>query len=877
MCSLKENVLILIIFFILAFSLFARDIEITVLDMDLDIPLGGAVIRSWDGNEYSCNEEGIAIIKAPDDRQVVIQAAYPGYETGRITITVTENFYTAALRLSGIMENRELVIEASRPGSGQNRPGRSIAISGREMTQTAEIGIIEDVMSSIKLLPGVGYTGFFNAQPSIRGGDPADMRASLDGYYIFNPYHWGGGYSIFDPRMVNSAQLSHGVYSSRYGHSISGLLEITAKKPSPSQTQFELGLNTSFTGFNLSIPFAGNGGILFMGRITYYGPVLALAKELGKTIEILSIVNTVRVAPYIGSATITGNYRFTDTLEFSATGFWGTDGVGASFENSNDTPELKSVSSMDADWANYQGFINTALLWNPRSDMLFNFTIGTGYENSLLDAYMPFLIRDKPFTKTDANAWYFSYIENTPNFDPEYDFETETFYYQSNLMFNVQGRIDYDWELGKGFLIAAGLQEMFTLYKSKGNQQINIEKYFRSFDNITQQLILSDMDLGINITDPFLDHLIVSVPLKYDPDADNKLFTTSAYTLVEYNPPAGWFKGEFGLRIDHYYLLGKGLSLSSKPAFSPRLNLDFKVFQGNGFFQSIELSAGTGLFSSMNNNIFIAEEEYNISEIKPNRGWTSVIGARFEFLYGINFNIEGYYKYIYDRMYIPISAGLDDKDVRPQFNGEGRAWGFDLLLQKIQSRYWDGWLSYSFNWVKYRDPDAGKADMGYSGGVRGDDWYFPSYHRYHNFNLIFNFKPAPNINIYTRFGFASGVQLSQRITDTPESYPVYMYYPDNLTENKFIEIYYWPSVRDEKNRTTYSLPMDMKFSIFGSNKTGKTRYEMYMAVENILALIYTSQGNTSFNRYTGQVDKGSTTASYEMPIPIPSFGLKLCY
>jgi len=118
---------------------------------------------------------------------------------------------------------------------------------------------------------------------------------------------------------------------------------------------------------------------------------------------------------------------------------------------------------------------------------------------------------------------------------------------------------------------------------------------------------------------------------------------------------------------------------------------------------------------------------------------------------------------------------------------------------------------------------------------------------------------------------------SIRTTDAPISYPVYVYDPDHPENNKFIEVYYWPSRRDEKNRTTPSLPMDMKLSIFGSNKNVKTRYEVYMAVENILALIYNSQGNTSFNRYTGQIDEGNTTASYEMPIPIPSFGVKLSY
>jgi hypothetical protein len=70
--------------------------------------------------------------------------------------------------------------------------------------------------------------------------------------------------------------------------------------------------------------------------------------------------------------------------------------------------------------------------------------------------------------------------------------------------------------------------------------------------------------------------------------------------------------------------------------------------------------------------------------------------------------------------------------------------------------------------------------------------------------------------------------------------------------------------------------MDLKFSYFFKNKTGKTRYEMFWAVENILGLVYTAKGNPVFNPYTGKVDTVNTT-SPDMPVPIPSFGFKISF
>ncbi|MDR0456256.1 MAG: TonB-dependent receptor plug domain-containing protein [Treponema sp.] len=862
------------------FPVFARDVEILLEDTELGLPLEGAVIRSWDGTQYICNEKGKALVFVPDDRRVVVQAAYPGYENGRLVITPETDTYTLGLRLSSVMQGKELVVEAAQPGTSETKTGRSVALSGREIAQTAEIGIIEDVMNSVKLLPGVGYAGLFNNHPSIRGGDPGDMSASLDGFYIMNPYYWGGGFSIFDPRMVQSAQLSHGVFSTRYGHTISGLLDVTSKKPSPAETEFELGAGTSAASFNLSIPFTGKGGILFMGRVTYYDPVIWLAQQLAKTNEALKPVNAIRTAPYIRSGTVTGNYRFWDNLELQATGFWGMDGVEVKYENSYRSRESSSDSHIQLDYTNYQGFITSALAWNPRNDMLLKLTAGIGFTEAVMDGEMQDIIYKKSFVKTDENNGYYDYLKDYSSiFKDSYDTKDNSLINETDKEFNVQGRIDYDWEPRDGLLFAAGIQERFSRYSAIGAQKISAAMPLSAFDDDDRNKLLDSM----GITDPamrifFADYMRVRFPVEYNPHAENRMFTTSGYGLAEYRTPGSRFNAELGLRVDHFYLIGKDdFSLPSKPVLNPRLNMDFNVFKDWWILQSFDISAGTGLFSSINTAVSIAEKKYNLNEIKPNRSWTSVAGVKLALPEGLNFNIEGYYKYIFDRTYIPIQFSIDEIDIQPQLDGEGRVWGIDLMLQKLQSRFWDGWLSYSFSWAKYRDPHSGYSNMGISGGTDGNDWYFPSYHRFHNLNLVLNVKPTPRINIYTRFGLASGAQLSKRIGDKPISYPVYVYPDDPSEDGYFTERYYWPSVRDENNRTTPSLPMDIKFSVFGKNNKGRARYELYFAVENVLSLLYTSEGNTSFNPNTGKVDNGGNSASYEIPIPIPSFGIKYSY
>ena len=860
--SFKQKLLAMAFLLVLP-RLFARDVEILVEDSDLELPLEGAVVRSWDGKEYVCDEDGKVRITAPDDRTVLVQGAYPGYESGRLLITTGTGAFTLGLRLAGVMEGRELVIEAARPGTGETRTGRSVAVSEREIAQTGEIGAIEDVMTTIKLLPGVGYAGMFNALPSIRGGEPGDMSATLDGYYINNPYHWGGGFSIFDPRMVQSAQLSHGVFTSRYGHTVSGLLEVRSKKPSSTETEFELSQNTSATNFNLSLPF-GKGGIMFMGRVTYYDLVVAVAKEMAKTNSELAVINSVRVAPYIRSGTIALNYRFFDDLELQSTAFWGMDGVGVSYLTGPSTSGgLRTRTEMLFDYTNYQGFLTGGLLWNPRNDMLLKTTLGAGYHEAKVDADIDYQV-----------GKYFSnnFISAFPGLTSGgyYTFSANDLIKENAATISAQGRIDYDWELGEGIRFAAGAEEMFNNFIDTGDFTIHLETPFSRLSPADQQKI--ENQLGSSF--PYYDVLGVIYPAVYNTRADNKLFSTSAYSLMEYDNPDSRFGAEMGLRLDHFFIQGDGFSAGTVPVLNPRFNLDFNAYSGTGILRSLDLSAGTGLFSSVNDIVAMADERYNLDGSKPGRAWTTVLGTKANFSGGFSFNIEGYYKYIYDRAYVPIQAGFGGLQPTPYTDGEGRIWGFDLMLQKAQSRYWDGWISYSYNWAKYRDPHGGNSGNGASGGTRGDGWYFPSYHRFHNLNLVLNIKPVPRINIYTRFGVASGVQLP-RVIGPIVSYPAYVRVDD--TSGFIIEKYRRATRLDENNRTTPSLPLDIKFSILGNNEKGKSRYEVYVAVENILALLYNAKGNTSFNAYTGTEDTGSNSASYELPIPVPSFGFKYSY
>jgi hypothetical protein len=860
----------LVFFALFAPGLHARDVLVTVEDVDLGIPLEGALVLSWDGETFECDQEGKVSLPAPEERQVVIRVSYPGYENGRLVIAPGIDSYTLGLRLGSIMESRELVVEAQKPGTSETKSGRSVGISGRDLSRNAEIGVLEDVMTSVKLLPGVGYSGSFNAMPSIRGGFPGDLTAVFDGFYIERPYHWGGVTSIFDPKMVRSARLSHGVFSSRYGHTISGLLEVSSRQASSEDVEIDIGISTSATSMDLSHPLGKNGGIMLMGKVTYWDPFVWTAKHFVEDVRYIT------TAPYIRSGAVNAWYRFSPNLQWTLSGFFGSDGIGVLYDNDEGAEANIEANSVELGfrWNNRLGFLTTGLQWNPNTDMVVKAVAGTGILRADLDGN---IVNDITVAYPGDFSFRYPGLTSSPN----YRLYQDQYLHSSEALINHQGRLDFDWDLGSGFLWALGAQELYSQWTMDERFFFFVEQKWPLLPDPSP----SPLPIGAvpGYTGPAVDGYI-GFPFDYALNVRNQGFMSSGYTLLEYQSPEKRFGAELGLRLDHLYFVGRDFTIMSRPVLNPRINLDFAVLEDSGAVDALSLTLGTGLFSSMNSVLSYMEKRSGIDdyEMKLNRSWTSIAGTKIDFTDGLTLTFETYYKYIFDRAYMFAKVDPVTQEAVYKFDGIGRVWGFDLMLQKFTSRWWDGWISYSFNYARYKNPgrsteEDSSDDEDTEGSSAGNGWFFPSFHRFHTLNLVANLKPVKHFNIATRLSFASGVPESG--TGDISVYPV-LYYPDGVggaASPYIISKYKRPSVYSDTLRTTFSLPLDVKFSFFTFDKKGKVQSEIYFAIENLLALVYTAKKNSSFNPYTGEENEGSDTASYEMPIPMPSFGFKWSY
>lgn len=105
---------------------------------------------------------------------------------------------------------------------------QTAGVTVREISQ-AELRLVPglaeaDPIRAVEVLPGVVSTSDFTASFNVRGGSADQNLILLDGVPIFNPFHLGGIFSVFNADMVGRVELSSGGFPAEHGGRVSSLL-----------------------------------------------------------------------------------------------------------------------------------------------------------------------------------------------------------------------------------------------------------------------------------------------------------------------------------------------------------------------------------------------------------------------------------------------------------------------------------------------------------------------------------------------------------------------------------------------------------------------------------------------------------------------------
>src|SRR5256885_6802297 len=93
----------------------------------------------------------------------------------------------------------------------ETRPNVStLSVSARDLGSAPRFFAEADVLRSLQLMPGVEARNDYTAGMNVRGGEADQNLVLLDGYPVYNPFHFGGLFGTFIDPAVGRVDMHTG-------------------------------------------------------------------------------------------------------------------------------------------------------------------------------------------------------------------------------------------------------------------------------------------------------------------------------------------------------------------------------------------------------------------------------------------------------------------------------------------------------------------------------------------------------------------------------------------------------------------------------------------------------------------------------------------
>ncbi len=181
---------------------------------------------------------------------------------------------------------------------------------------------------------------------------------------------------------------------------------------------------------------------------------------------------------------------------------------------------------------------------------------------------------------------------------------------------------------------------------------------------------------------------------------------------------------------------------------SPRINMKYDL----GYPGTI--SAGWGIYREFPMNILQTAQGFGNPNLGSQEAIHYVLGWERKLLADHVVRIEGYYKHMDELIVNPdneedlIQAVADGKPF--QNAGNGYAYGLELFWQKRPSKWFDGWLSYSYGYTRRHNPLNNTELTG------NPKWYYPRQDQRHTLCAVMNFDLGRKWMLSAKYQYHTG-------------------------------------------------------------------------------------------------------------------------
>ncbi len=226
----------------------------------------------------STNTSGYYSITNIDSGTYTLVTSYIGYQqfSGEVTLAEGENLrLDIQLKPEGY-QLEEVIVESEAEKKEQKNIG--VTQVQTELIKKVPSVFQADVFRSIQLLPGVKASSDFSSGLYIRGGSPDQTLILLDRTTVYNPTHFFGFFSTFNPDAVKDIRLYKGGYPAKYGGRLGSVLTIFNKDGNRNEFAGSATLGLLASRLFVEGPYS-KGSYMFAVRRSTLEPLLAALRS----------------------------------------------------------------------------------------------------------------------------------------------------------------------------------------------------------------------------------------------------------------------------------------------------------------------------------------------------------------------------------------------------------------------------------------------------------------------------------------------------------------------------------------------------------------------------------------------------------------------
>jgi len=400
------------------------------------------------------NNKGYYTLRDLSPGTHTIVFSYLGYQTRteEVTLAAGETRRLDVELMPSDLQTGEVVVTGQQNDASEQQIGVD-KLPAAAITQLPSV-LTPDVFRSLALLPGVTTASDYSSNLYIRGGGPAQTLIQLDRTSVYNPTHFFGFFSTFNPDAIKDVQLYKGTYPAEYGGRLGSVVDIYNKDGNRRETTGGLTLGTLATKGYIEGPYGTRSDGRPMGSYM----VAVRRSTLEPLLATLDDVDGLPETFYFYDVNAKVNFDASSTDKFSLAGYGGQDQLFLTGGGGQEFDVDYGNRTLSAEWTHLfsDQLFSTLLVAGSRyeSTPVFNlggtqFTLTNSVRDASVKADLEYVPGDQHTIKTGLHATRLTFrLRNT--FDQSETFDRRLQGTQTALYLKDTYTPSSDWTIRGG-------------------------------------------------------------------------------------------------------------------------------------------------------------------------------------------------------------------------------------------------------------------------------------------------------------------------------------------------------------------------------------------------------------------------------------------